>query len=153
VFYFPGLNTHPIFASKRFTFHQQLIDSTPDILKEYTQQRNLKTSSTSYDTGEHKLLNGEWLWDSYIDKGKINQDFRTLCPITSALLDSISSPSLMTSTPFAFAFFSTLKGGARIAPHYGPCNIRIRCHLPLIVPSGDCGFRIGGQSMVWYGMT
>ena len=40
----------------------------------------------------------------------------------------------MTDTPFSFAFFSTLHAGGEIGAHYGPCNLRLRCHLPLIVP-------------------
>ena len=40
----------------------------------------------------------------------------------------------MAGTPFSFCFFSTLHAGAEIAAHSGPCNLRLRCHLPLIVP-------------------
>jgi aspartate beta-hydroxylase len=50
----------------------------------------------------------------------------------------------MSQTPFSFSFFSTLAGNSEISPHYGPCNLRIRCHFPLIVPSGDCGMEIAG---------
>ncbi|CAM9782549.1 unnamed protein product, partial [Ectocarpus sp. 13 AM-2016] len=45
-------------------------------------------------------------------------------------------------TPFSFSFFSTLHGGSSIAAHTAPCNLRLRCHLPLTVPSTDpsqCG--------------
>ena len=34
--------------------------------------------------------------------------------------------------------FSTLHPQTQIAPHSGPCNLRLRCHLPLIVPSTEC---------------
>lgn len=40
----------------------------------------------------------------------------------------------MAGTPFSFAFFSTLHPGAEIAAHTAPSNLRLRCHLPLIVP-------------------
>lgn len=51
----------------------------------------------------------------------------------------------MSQTPFSFAFFSTLRPNAEIKPHFGPCNLRIRCHFPLIVPSnGDVGMEVGG---------
>jgi len=52
-------------------------------------------------------------------------------------------PGFMAGTPFSFAFFSSLSSGAKIAPHFGPCNIRLRIHLPLVVPEGDCGMMIG----------
>jgi aspartyl/asparaginyl beta-hydroxylase (cupin superfamily) len=37
---------------------------------------------------------------------------------------------------------------AGIAPHYGPCNIRVRVHLPLQVPSGTAAppSAAGGQA-------
>ena len=56
----------------------------------------------------------------------------------------------MTQTPFSFTFFSTLKGQSSIASHYGPCNLRLRCHFPLIVPpEGDCGMEVGGHKFRW----
>ena len=36
--------------------------------------------------------------------------------------------------PFGYSFFSTLHGNSRIAAHSAPMNLRIRLHLPLIVP-------------------
>jgi hypothetical protein len=65
------------------------------------------------------------------------------------VLESLKAPSLMTQTPFSYAFFSTLAPGAKIAAHTGPCNLRIRCHLPLIVPEGDCGMTVGGKTVKW----
>ncbi len=56
---------------------------------------------------------------------------------------------LMTGTPFSFAFFSTLHGNTSIAAHSGPCNLRIRCHFPLIVPEGDCGMTVGDETVRW----
>ena len=58
-------------------------------------------------------------------------------------------PSLMTDTPFSFAFFSTMGRISEIAPHCGPCNVRIRCHFPLVVPNGDLGMEVGGVRTHW----
>ena len=44
--------------------------------------------------------------------------------------------------------FSMLKAGARIAPHTGMFNVRLVCHLPLIVPPG-CRFRVGNEVREW----
>lgn len=41
------------------------------------------------------------------------------------------------------AFFSLLAPGARLRPHCGPTNARLRAHLGLIVPEGDCAMRVG----------
>ena len=53
----------------------------------------------------------------------------------------------MLGTPFSFSFFSTLHAQSVIAPHSGPSNLRLRCHLPLIVPKagGTAGGKEGGS--------
>jgi tetratricopeptide (TPR) repeat protein len=45
-------------------------------------------------------------------------------------------------------FFSRLKPGTHIPPHYGIANNRITVHLPLIVP-GDCEIRVGESRHRW----
>jgi len=84
------------------------------------------------DSTDKKLHTGMWKWQSYILKGKRQASFVSHCPETVAILDQAN---LMTDTPFSFAFFSTMGPGAKIASHYGPCNLRLRVHLPLIVPA------------------
>lgn len=42
---------------------------------------------------------------------------------------------MLFGTPFSFCFFSTLHGKSSIKPHSGPMNLRLRMHLPLVVPS------------------
>ena len=51
-------------------------------------------------------------------------------------MTAVDAPGgLMTDTPFSFSFFSCMGGGSTIAPHFGPVNLRLRCHFPLIVPA------------------
>ena len=147
IFFFPGLNTSPIFNSSQFTVTKTLAEHTSRITEEYLQLK-AKRQVDNYDTGEHKLHQGRWEWHSYIDKGKLSTEFTHDCPQTTAILESFTHPRFMKHTPFSFAFFSTLRSQSSIQPHHGPTNIRIRCHVPLIVPSGDCGFRVGSQSIV-----
>jgi len=45
-------------------------------------------------------------------------------------------------------FFSRLKPGTHIPPHFGIANNRITVHLPLIVP-GDCEIRVGNLKHRW----
>ena len=35
--------------------------------------------------------------------------------------------------------------------HYGPCNIRLRCQLPILLPEGSeaCFIRVGGEVKFW----
>jgi aspartate beta-hydroxylase len=54
----------------------------------------------------------------------------------------------MTGTPFSYTFFSTMKPSTSIKPHYGACNLKLRCHFPIIVPS-DAFLRVGGDPRSW----
>jgi len=103
--------------------------------------------------GEHAseaLHSGQWDWHSYILSGRRHSHFAGCCPITAKCLDEIGE-DLFCSTPFSFAFFSTLQGTATIKAHTGPMNLRLRIHLPLITPTGNgrCGIRVGSQQRSW----
>lgn len=113
--------------------------------------------------GEHasdKLHSGSWDWHSYILNGTTQPRFKESCPNTESLIQHIH-PELFLNNPFGFAFFSTLHGKSFIRPHFGPMNLRLRIHLPLIVPSETkpdaysskpvtkCGIRVGNQIRSW----
>ena len=87
---------------------------------------------------------GEWEWRSFIKKGEKDSSFARACPHTACALEAV--PGLQTGVPFAYTFFSSLGPGANIAVHTAPCNIRLRGHLPLIVPEGDVGITVGGET-------
>ena len=68
------------------------------------------------------------------------------CPRTMAVLDKLDQPDVAGASPNAM--FSLLAPRTRIPPHTGVANIRLVCHLPLIVPPG-CGFRVGATTRDW----
>ncbi len=41
-----------------------------------------------------------------------------------------------------------LEPGTHVTPHYGPTNLRVRCHLPLVV-SGGAALRVGRTTRAW----
>jgi len=45
--------------------------------------------------------------------------------------------------------FSLLRPGAHILPHHGFTNVRLICHLPLLVPA-KCGMRVGNETRPWH---
>jgi len=60
----------------------------------------------------------------------------------------------MTGIPFSFAFFSVLGPQSSIDSHFGPVNLRLRCHFPLVLPAQQqgeerCGMEIGGKRVQW----
>lgn len=46
----------------------------------------------------------------------------------------LEKEGMLFGTPFGFCFFSTLHGKSSIKAHTGPMNLRLRMHLPLMVP-------------------
>ncbi len=64
-----------------------------------------------------------------------------LCPQTASLIYSI--PEIISCD------YSYLKPHTHILPHKGYTRMVLRCHLPLIVPEGDCAIRIGDETRKW----
>jgi aspartate beta-hydroxylase len=46
-------------------------------------------------------------------------------------------------------YVSRMRAGTHISAHRGPTNLRVRCHLAVTVPDGDCAIRVGEQARQW----
>jgi aspartyl/asparaginyl beta-hydroxylase (cupin superfamily) len=155
LFYFPGLTSKPVWKKEAFPLISDcLIANYQTILNEYLTLVNNNTESDySTSTGDHKLHSGKWDWYSYVLKGKKqeNSPFAKYCPETTKILNSFQNPRLMLNTPFSYSFFSILHPEATIASHTAPCNLRVRCHFPLIAPSDSrlCGMRVADEILSW----
>ena len=79
--------------------------------------------------------------------GAIKPSFAREAPVAARLWDAV--PRLMTGVPFGHAFYSALGAGAEIKPHTAPMNLRLRVHVPLMVPEGDVGMRLAGEALTW----
>ena len=119
--------------------------------------------------GEHAATSlhvGTWDWHSFLSGGVTQPRFETIFPQTAAILRLLRTPQYgcslfdtldkshdSSTNPFAYCFFSTLQGKSHIKPHSGPMNLRLRIHLPLIVPKNvtpnACGIRVGDQIRSW----
>eukprot|EP00587_Corethron_hystrix_P007462 CAMPEP_0113297864 /NCGR_PEP_ID=MMETSP0010_2-20120614/548_1 /TAXON_ID=216773 ORGANISM="Corethron hystrix, Strain 308" /NCGR_SAMPLE_ID=MMETSP0010_2 /ASSEMBLY_ACC=CAM_ASM_000155 /LENGTH=249 /DNA_ID=CAMNT_0000150823 /DNA_START=288 /DNA_END=1037 /DNA_ORIENTATION=- /assembly_acc=CAM_ASM_000155 len=119
--------------------------------------------------GHASLHEGSWEWHSFL-KGGVpanrsgeHGDISYVCPIATKMIlggeyngGGFISQHLFKNVPFGYAFFSTLGGDSSIKPHCGPMNLRLRIHLPLLVPrnsegnlNASCGIRVGGQVREW----
>lgn len=88
-------------------------------------------------------LQGEWTTYMLWSFGLPFRDNLIRCPKTAGLLESL--PFSLTA---GLTYFSALGPGTRVAPHCGPTNTRLRCHLGVLVPDG-CGIRVGSASRSW----
>ena len=64
------------------------------------------------------------------------------CPVTAALI-------AQHVRRHGAAGFSVLEPRTRIRPHQGYAGSFLRVHLPLDIPAGDCGLRVGGETRRW----
>ena len=161
LFVYPGLTAKPWQDATSAPFASwlpALEAATPAIRDEYLAVRaeNLP-SDYDVDEGDHASglhRGGDWHWASFIARGERREPMWERCPQTAAALAGV--PGLMEGMPFAFAFFSTLQPGARIAAHTSPCNLRVRVHLPLVVPPAEgtdgaarCAMRVADETRPW----
>lgn len=115
--------------------------------------------------GEHAndaLHTGSWDWHSCLLNGLRNEKFSVHCPKTASVVSDLEKEGMLFGTPFGFAFFSTLHGKSSIKAHTGPMNLRLRIHLPLVVPQDSAsatvsqgrsrpiaGIRVADQVRQW----
>lgn len=70
----------------------------------------------------------------------------SMCPGTTALLEGLPMCDQPGQAPTVT--FSALKPHTHIPPHTGSANVRLLCHLPLILP-GPARFRVGNTTRHW----
>lgn len=91
---------------------------------------------------------GEWAVYHLRNQGIVNKANCDKCPKTVKLLDTLVST--MTGNVFANASFSVVQPGTHITPHYGPTNIRLRCHMGLRIPNSKSSYiNINGNRKHW----
>ena len=86
---------------------------------------------------------GQWQSFELSRMGERRDENRRSCPRTVELVDRVAGAETA-----GLVYFSAMRPGARIRPHCGPHNLRVRCHLGLHVRPG-CGMRVGTTSRTW----
>ena len=95
----------------------------------------------------HGLIdNPDWSSLNLFDRGVPVERNIGRCPGTLEAIEKADLFRLPTRAPQVM--FSKLAGGAHIEAHTGLLNVRLVCHLPLIVPDG-CIFTVGGEDRQW----
>jgi aspartyl/asparaginyl beta-hydroxylase (cupin superfamily) len=90
--------------------------------------------------------NRDWTAIHLVDKGRLVEANAEHCPQAMALLKALPQPDLPGASPNAM--FSLLAPHTAIPPHVGVANMRLVCHLPLVVPEG-CWLRVGAETRHW----
>lgn len=152
--YFPGLPATPYLERDLFPWLETLErqtgairDELADVLPRPEGRERVFDNDAEEQTGL-KGWRGAPSWDGFyfFRDGTRREDNHSRCPRTSAALDSVPLAHIRKHAPEVL--FSVLTPGTHILPHRGVTNVRVVCHLPLIVPE-DCALVVGGEAHQW----
>ena len=155
LFYLPDLSARGFEDSRDWEWAQQVqaaaTDITHELLSALPAIRNLGRPYLAADSraGEpFAALVGSSNWtalDLFVE-GAANTEMNTYFPATLAALRNAPLYGL-DDTPFE-VFFSLLRPGQHIKPHYGLSNHSLTVHLPIIIPE-QCWLRVGDEARKW----
>jgi hypothetical protein len=137
---YPGLRSMPWHDPQQF----QLARDLEAVADKVAAEVHAFDVSGFQDEAEKIDRSGQWSVLFLYERGRKNEHNCSLCPETVAVIEA----NRTVRTLGGLAYFSRLEPGTRIAPHTGPTNMRLRCHLGIDVPE-DCGLRVGGIERTW----
>lgn len=124
VFNYKLLQSVPVWTTVQLKDVSLLQDSFDSIYCEY--ERLVKCRDQGHWI-QNNTPSGSWDVFPLVNQGEIIQDNVAICPLTFSVVRSL--PSVLINNVFGNVMFSFVKEGTMIAEHYGPTNIRLRCHL------------------------
>jgi aspartate beta-hydroxylase len=137
---YPGLRAQPWYDPSCFSVVKELERLAPAIAKE----AKLFDPNRFQEEAESIRRDGRWSVLFLIEMGRRNDAVLARCPT----LEGIIKRHRTLTTRAGLMYFSCLDPHTRVAPHRGPTNVRLRCHLGLDIPP-DCGIRVGGVAGTW----
>ncbi len=138
--FYPGLRARPWHDPKEFAIVADLERLAPEIAAE----AKGFDAGRFQDEAEDIDRTGRWGVLFLLEMGRRNDQNLARCPALRWILEHHRT----LTTHAGLMYFSCLDPGSRVAPHQGPTNVRLRCHLGLEVPD-KCGIRVGGVTGVW----
>ena len=124
VFYCRELQSAPFWDSDVFEDTSILESNFDVILAEFQSIVNNKSVS---GWKRNDTNTGSWEVFHLINQGTTVEQNAQQCPETMSLISEL--PSVMAKNVFGNVSFSVVQPSTVISEHYGPTNIRLRCHL------------------------
>jgi aspartate beta-hydroxylase len=138
--YYPGLTARPWYDPQHFPLAFALERAACEIASEL----NRVDVQLFRDEAENIAREGRWSVLFLDQRGSRNKDVWELCPVTASIIDAHAAATDRAGV----SYFSCLEPGTRVAPHRGPTNMRLRCHLGIDIPD-CCGLKVGGVEKSW----
>jgi tetratricopeptide (TPR) repeat protein len=152
LFYMPDLEARPITPRERLAWATEVEAHTAVVRAEYLAAIESGARLSPYvdartDAPIWRNLRGRQDWSSlHLFQAAKEMPVAKLFPKTMQALAQADIVRI-DGRPMEL-FFSRLRPGAHIPPHFGIANNRLTIHLPLIVPDG-CSIRIGSEIHNW----
>jgi aspartate beta-hydroxylase len=138
---YPGLSVRAVHDPAQFPAVQALEAAFEDI------RREVATLAQAAFHPEAEGLDGTEGWDVLLlyERGRKNTENCALCPVITNIIESHATVRSLAG----LMYVSKTNPGTHIKPHLGPTNVRLRCHLGIKIPEGDCGLRADDQRLRW----
>lgn len=155
LFYLPDLRAEAVFDKSALAWCSIVENHYPKIRSEFENLTHLiLKEGAPYLSKDYKMegfepLSGSNNWTAlhFYENGIANNKLIKLMPETANLLKEIPLYRL-NDNPYE-VFFSLLKPGQHIKPHFGLSNHSLTVHLPIVVP-GNGHLRVGDTTNVWH---
>lgn len=136
VFSVPRLHSQPwwdYFGSTSYEHDLKLLKSRAEAIKKEFLQMDRKYSMKD-DLFSDWIVNVEsqWRMCHLINQGTYVKDICDQCPGTYQVLRQLKN--CMDGCIFGYASFSVVEARASLLSHTGPTNVRLRCHLGIVLP-------------------
>ncbi|MBV9414364.1 MAG: aspartyl/asparaginyl beta-hydroxylase domain-containing protein [Solirubrobacterales bacterium] len=138
---YPDLEARPWHDASEFPIVGYLESNYPAIRDEI-----LALDATRFHReSEHIDRTGDWDVVFLYERGRRRDEACRACPVTTHGIEAY--PTMR--TPGGLIYVSRMRPMTHITPHRGPTNLRLRCHLAIKVPTGDCAIRVGDETRRW----
>jgi aspartate beta-hydroxylase len=144
----PRMNTYP--GLTKCAFHDpQLFPVTRALEAAFdpicSEIAGLAEAAFSPELESHLMESGAWDVFMFYERGRKNAQNCSQCPTIARIIDSHNT----LRTQAGVLYVSKLVPQSHIRAHRGPTNIRMRCHLGVRIPDGDCAIRVGEEVRRW----
>jgi Aspartyl/Asparaginyl beta-hydroxylase/Domain of unknown function (DUF6817) len=138
---YPDLRSQPWHDPRMFPIVSALENAYEEIKEEVS---HLSEENFHFES-ERISRKGSWEVSFFYERGRKNNENCSRCPIITSIIEQHET----VRTQAGLIYVSRLRAGTHVAPHRGPTNLRVRCHLGIRVPQGDCGLRVAGEIGSW----
>jgi aspartate beta-hydroxylase len=138
---YPDLDARPWHDASQFAIVGYLESNYPAIRDEILALAGTRFHRESEPIGR----TGDWDVAFLYERGRRHDDACDACPTTTHGIEAY--PTIRSAA--GLIYVSRMRPMTHINPHRGPTNLRLRCHLAIRVPAGDCAIRVGEETRRW----